>query len=121
MSEVEHRNEPQKKMETEACTGSTMEKMLGIQICGKAEFPVSSQTYGAPMYPFSGNAELSLVLKKTDASLTSYNFEAGWTNNQVRTVGKMPSASIFKITTKWFSPLILLVKTRINVPQIYGL
>lgn len=82
MSEVEHRNEPQKKMETEACTGSTMEKMLGIQICGKAEFPVSSQTYGAPMYPFSGNAELSLVLKKTDASLTSYNFEAGWTNNQ---------------------------------------
>ncbi|CAN8003935.1 unnamed protein product [Ixodes hexagonus] len=82
MSEVEHRNEPEKKMEAEACTGSTIEKMLGIQICGKAEFPVSTQTYGAPMYPMSGNAELSIILKKTDPSLTSYNFEAGWTNNQ---------------------------------------
>ncbi|XP_037556374.1 apolipophorins-like [Dermacentor silvarum] len=81
-SELEHRNEPQKKLETEACTGSAMERALGLKLCGRAEFPVSSQTYRSPMYPFSGNAELSLRLIKADPTLTSYEFESSWTNTK---------------------------------------
>lgn len=84
-SELEHRNEPQKKMEAEACTGSTMEAALGVKLCGRAEFPVSDQTYRSPMYPFSGNAEVSLRLVKTDPTLTSYDFESSWTNTKVPT------------------------------------
>lgn len=81
-SEVEHRNEPQKKMEAEACTGSTMEAALGVKLCGRAEFPVSDQTFRSPMYPFSGNAEVSLRLVKADPTLTSYEFESSWTNTK---------------------------------------
>uniref|UniRef100_A0A131YLK2 Microtubule associated complex n=1 Tax=Rhipicephalus appendiculatus TaxID=34631 RepID=A0A131YLK2_RHIAP len=81
-SELEHRNEPQKKLETEACTGATLESTLGLRLCGRAEFPVSSQTYRSPMYPFSGNAELSLNLLKVDPTLTAYEFESSWTNSK---------------------------------------
>ncbi|KAH9366847.1 hypothetical protein HPB48_018454 [Haemaphysalis longicornis] len=73
---------PQKKMEAEACTGSTMEAALGVKLCGRAEFPVSDKTYRSPMYPFSGNAEVSLRLVKTDPTLTSYDFESSWTNTK---------------------------------------
>ncbi|XP_037526583.1 uncharacterized protein LOC119404030 [Rhipicephalus sanguineus] len=81
-SELEHRNEPQKKLETEACTGAVLERTLGVRLCGRAEFPVSSQTYRSPMYPFSGNAELSLNLIKADPTLTAYEFESSWTNTK---------------------------------------
>ncbi|XP_075529423.1 uncharacterized protein LOC142560897 [Dermacentor variabilis] len=81
-SELEHRNEPQKKLEAEACTGSAVERALGLRLCGRAEFPVSSRTYRSPMYPFSGNAELSLRLVKADPTLTSYEFEAGLTSTK---------------------------------------
>ncbi|KAK8762358.1 hypothetical protein V5799_026376 [Amblyomma americanum] len=81
-SELEHRNEPQKKMETEACTGPTLDRALGVKLCGRAEFPVATQAYRSPMYPFSGNAELSLRLVKTDPTLRSYDFESSWTNTK---------------------------------------
>lgn len=81
-SELEHRNEPHSKLETEACTGATLERTLGLRLCGRAELPVSRQTYRSPMYPFSGNAELSVNLIKADPTLTAYEFEASWTNTK---------------------------------------
>ncbi|KAL3212343.1 hypothetical protein MRX96_036005 [Rhipicephalus microplus] len=55
-SELEHRNEPHSKLETEACTGATLER--------------------------TGNAELSVNLIKADPTLTAYEFEASWTNTK---------------------------------------
>lgn len=49
---------------------------LGITFCGDVNFPAEGLPKKGPFFPLDGPAEIFVVIKKDDASLVAYNFNA---------------------------------------------
>jgi len=61
-------------VEKTVCTGKTLEKTLGLQLCGQLSYPRATAD-SAPYFPFTGPANFKVTLNKRDTH-TSYDFEA---------------------------------------------
>jgi len=58
----------------EKCSGKSLEKVLGVKLCGALSYPVTSKA-DAPMFPFTGPIDGAIELTKVDDH-QSYEFEA---------------------------------------------
>lgn len=56
------------------CTGGTMARLTGLQICTRIGYPNASQAAPAPYFPLTGPAHINVELVKHDQSITSYRF-----------------------------------------------
>lgn len=57
------------------CIGNDM---LGMQLCGEIELPTSRK--GMPLFPLNGQTFLKAYLRKTDPTLTRYDFDISYNN-----------------------------------------
>jgi len=60
----------------EICSGSTVAKMTGLEICGEVSFTNASLVENAPYFPITGPMNAGITIYKRDASMTGYKFEA---------------------------------------------
>merc|ERR1712228_390309 len=83
-----HEDEREQRMITkdaisiEKCTGDTLGKITGLEMCGEVRLPSASMVKTAPYFPLTGGVNVKLAIKKRDAKLTSYDFEASRTSDK---------------------------------------
>lgn len=59
-----------------SCSSRYTNKVLGFEVCSELSYPESNGREDVPLFPMSGAARGRIFARKTDSSLTSYNFEA---------------------------------------------
>ena len=63
------------RVEYSRCLGNAFSKVTGVDLCGRATFPITFSSPGGPLAPFASPGSVSLALNKKDI-FTKYHFEA---------------------------------------------
>lgn len=63
------------RKEFELCSGKSLARITGLELCGQLQFPNASMQTAGPYYPLTGPSLISLVLHKRD-SHTGYKLLA---------------------------------------------
>ena len=63
------------RKEFQECTGSTVAKVTGLELCADLQFPNASMQSSGPYFPLTGPSSVSVMLHKRD-SLTGYKLMA---------------------------------------------
>lgn len=66
----------QDRKEHQICSGNTLAKITGLEICGELSFTNASLVENAPYFPITGPMNAGITLYKRDVSMTGYKFEA---------------------------------------------
>ncbi|XP_076341847.1 uncharacterized protein LOC143242367 isoform X2 [Tachypleus tridentatus] len=82
----EQKGRREDRTEVNKCTSKYLGRMIGMELCGEMSFPVTDgRRSDAFLSPLSGPASIKLLLRKTDPTLESYNFEANFRSEKVGT------------------------------------
>ena len=73
--EREQKMVTQNRQTKKSCTGSTLAKVTGLELCGEISFPNASLVENAPYFPMTGPVNMGISIYKRD-SLTGYKLQA---------------------------------------------
>jgi len=79
-TEREQRMITQDAIAVDKCTGETLAKVTGLEMCGEIRLPNAAMVKTAPYFPLTGPVNMRLAILKRDPKLTSYDFEASRTS-----------------------------------------
>ncbi|XP_023229314.1 uncharacterized protein LOC111629660 [Centruroides sculpturatus] len=80
-----------------SCTGRYTNKILGMELCSQLQVPESVDR-NLPLFPMSGAAVARVFIRKTDRTLTSFNFEAKW-NKEIDKKGRSIRSAFVTLNT----------------------
>lgn len=116
-TEKEQKGPQERSKILSSCSGRYTNKLLGMELCSQVQLPENGDNRNLPLFPMSGAAVARVYLRKTDRTLTSFNFEAKWNKETDKNGESIRSAFVTLNTPRSSVDRELTLDFQLNEPE----